>query len=134
MLPTFDQFYTFLNEKCTVSESLASDDNSSKKVIKSSLVVNREININLSDNQKCIFCNDKSHKIYNCMKFKNLSPNDRYNFVKSKGICFNCFSTKHYLSQCSSRACKFCNQRQQTYIYKQYKRYQIQSDYTSFVR
>lgn len=133
-LPTFDQFYKFLNEKCTVSESLISEDSSStvtgKKVIKSSLIANREINTHFNDNQICIFCNDKSHKIYNCNKFKGLPPNDRYNFVKTKGICFNCFSSRHYLHQCSSRTCKFCNQKHNTLIHDYFNRNLVSNNST----
>lgn len=67
----------------------------------------------------CLHCNDKSHKIYTCLKFKGLPLEEKRAFVFSKKICFNCLGRKHMSSQCPNKTgCLICSQRHHTFLHQ----------------
>lgn len=56
---------------------------------------------------KCKFCN-ALHQTFHCQQFKDLSPQERVNFVKSSRACFNCLGS-HEVKYCKSKSlCKTC--------------------------
>lgn len=121
-VPSFKQFHEYLNQKCIISENLSSEDYvSQRKNVKSSLHVHTNENSTYSA-VKCSFCNESSHKIYSCFKFKNLTPVDKFKFVKSKKMCFNCFNSQHMIDQCMSRHCNICNQKHNTLLHGYFER------------
>ena len=63
-----------------------------------------------SNEKKCAMCQG-SHMIYECSQFKEMSPDDRFKFVKSKHLCFNCLSgARHSSRDCKSkRRCRIDN-------------------------
>lgn len=66
---------------------------------------------------KCVCC-DGQHPLTKCNKFLNLSPNDRYSFIKTKDVCFNCLSKSHNVSQCKSTfSCRSCGKRHHTCLH-----------------
>ncbi|CAB4028193.1 Tas retrotransposon peptidase A16 [Paramuricea clavata] len=48
---------------------------------------------------KCVKC-DSKHRTENCTKFKELSTEDRFNFVKKKRFCFGCLEESHISRNC----------------------------------
>ena len=49
----------------------------------------------------CILCNNESHKLYNCGKFKdNMTPSERLKYVSRNNLCFNCFYSNHRAGNC----------------------------------
>lgn len=64
----------------------------------------------------CIFCN-KSHSAVDCSEIKDNAS--RYEIVKKKQLCFNCFG-KHKISECRSRyKCRKCDKRHHTALCNQ---------------
>ncbi|KAL1460507.1 hypothetical protein WDU94_012484 [Cyamophila willieti] len=58
----------------------------------------------------CASCN-QSHRLVECTRFLALSVSDRFNFLKSKKLCFACFGP-HPRQDCKSRfACRTCSSR-----------------------
>ena len=49
----------------------------------------------------CYFCQEP-HKIFNCKKLKEKSPEDKLDFVKKSRLCHVCFSPNHVSSNCRS--------------------------------
>lgn len=48
--------------------------------------------------------------MYNCERFKKLSPSERFALIKRNHHCFNCLAATHTASKCQSRyRCKLCN-------------------------
>ncbi|XP_031333989.1 uncharacterized protein LOC116164001 [Photinus pyralis] len=61
-----------------------------------------------SSQPKCRYCN-ADHQTFHCQQFRELSPADRTNFIKSSHACFNCFGS-HEVKDCKSKVlCRICN-------------------------
>ena len=60
---------------------------------------------------KCQLC-DSHHRLYQCPHFNSLSVSKRRDFIKSKGICFNCLAGVHKSAECASKyKCRHCSSR-----------------------
>lgn len=73
--------------------------------------------------EKCVACSRSCKSLSDCQKFVNLKQEDRWTFIRSKGICKQCLK-KHHLRppfNCSSGVrCKEpnCNSRHHTLIHR----------------
>ena len=66
---------------------------------------------------QCPICHN-NHNVFLYTEFKSLSVKDRYDKVKMAGLCFNCMSTAHAASQCSStKRCQCCSKRHHTLLH-----------------
>lgn len=71
----------------------------------------------VQNGKRCILCDDQ-HILTKCSKFLNMSPNDRYNFVKNKNVCYNCLNVGHDIRYCRSNySCQSCNKRHHTLLH-----------------
>lgn len=74
----------------------------------------------LSDSKMstCSFCNSTGHKIYSCQEFLQLSPPNRYAFIRSKKCCTNCLSCSHRYNQCTSNhSCNICKNKHHSLLH-----------------
>ena len=53
------------------------------------------------DHAKCLIC-DGPHAITSCSTFQSLRPNERFEAVRKKGLCFNCLKPAHSSQNCRS--------------------------------
>ena len=70
-------------------------------------------------NIRCWLCHE-SHKVSDCQTLKNISVPERRETVKGKGLCFNCLSNTHQISNCKSKVtCKIkgCGKRHNTILH-----------------
>ena len=70
-------------------------------------------------NIKCWLCHE-SHKVSDCQTLKNISVPEIRKTVKRKGLCFNCLSNTHQISNCKSKVtCKIkgCGKRHNTILH-----------------
>ena len=51
----------------------------------------------------CSFCHKENHKIQECQKFANLSPEERFKAVKDLGLCFSCLFWGHRTFKCRNK-------------------------------
>uniref|UniRef100_A0A1B0DLW8 Uncharacterized protein n=1 Tax=Phlebotomus papatasi TaxID=29031 RepID=A0A1B0DLW8_PHLPP len=65
--------------------------------------------LNVTEAQKCEFCEQSPHKLFRCRKFLGLDGAGRLAAVKQLKICENCLSDSHKVEHCSYSLCKFCN-------------------------
>ncbi len=56
-------------------------------------------------NVKCPSC-DKNHWLSQCDTFKRMKVDDRYKFVRAKGLCVNCLVPGHFVRDCPKKS--FC--------------------------
>jgi hypothetical protein len=124
-IPTFHQLKVFVESHCRVLESVSEITKTSSKSYSpttSKPKYFRKINSNSflascppihSQSSKqntinCVICH-QSHPLYTCSSFKDKTPEERYNIVKSAKLCISCFSPSHLVSNCRSNfVCKFC--------------------------
>lgn len=110
-LPVWAVMKAFLQKRCNSLESVelaidvkkkpsSSSQPSTSKATKSFAVT--------EDSSSCLKC-DGSHKLSECKEFGSLPVEKRFNFAKSKRICFNCFSQSHRSDHCPLQmSCSMC--------------------------
>ncbi|XP_054287840.1 uncharacterized protein LOC129003568 [Macrosteles quadrilineatus] len=66
----------------------------------------------------CPCCQDISHKIYGCSKFKGMSVAQRYDQAKKSALCFSCLGS-HMISDCKSKSkCFKCSGKHHTLLHR----------------
>ena len=66
---------------------------------------------------KCYHCGQAGHGLMKCQKFNILTPKERIEIVKEKGLCFACFGQGHRPSNCHrKRACSKCGRDNHHYL------------------
>ena len=102
--PTINDLVQFVKEEAEVVKSAYSKFVYRKSKRVSSFLTN-SIEVVTKGNLTCYFCS-KNHLLKNCFAFRNKSLNDKYEFMKQKRLCFNCFKQGHIAKFCSQdKAC-----------------------------
>lgn len=104
VLPTWGDMQTFLQKRCNSLESveLAVDFRRRKdsKPVNSLFVSN--------DADLCLKCKG-SHSLDECSEFVGLSLDNKFSFLKSNLVCFNCLKKDHVSNKCSMEcSCSKC--------------------------
>ena len=77
----------------------------------------KKITLLASEIQQCPICQG-NHVLCKCDAFQKLSVQKRVDFVKSKGICFNCLNQFHRASSCKSKfKCRKCQKSHHTLLH-----------------
>ena len=96
--PTINDLIHFVKREAEVVKSAYSKFVYQKsKRVSSFLTSSKEIVT--EGNSKCHLCL-KDHLLKNCFAFRDKGLNDRYDFVKQKRLCFNCFRQGHVARNC----------------------------------
>lgn len=76
----------------------------------------------LSKEQKiCRYCN-RNHSIHTCLKFTEISVDERAKFTKDKQLCYNCLN-HNFNKKCFSQSrCRICNKAHSTLLHKDIKK------------
>lgn len=99
----------FVNTSKPINHNSTTKSTTNKKAFHSTT---SEETKNVKNNEKvCAMC-EGAHAIYQCKQFEGQSPEERSDFVQSKGLCFNCLSANHSVKQCrQSMCCRRCGRR-----------------------
>ncbi|XP_065204048.1 uncharacterized protein LOC135834139 [Planococcus citri] len=63
-------------------------------------------------------CCDKLHLLIDCNVFRDKTPKQRYEIIKSKSLCGNCFHSNHRTNECRKQPnCKKCSNRHHTLLH-----------------
>ena len=58
----------------------------------------------------CLLCNSDSHSLEQCSVIRESLVKERYEFLKSKGLCFGCLRSGHMKGSCKKKlVCPVCN-------------------------
>ncbi|KAJ8981022.1 hypothetical protein NQ317_002877, partial [Molorchus minor] len=120
--PKIQDFTKFLHSRCLLLETLNSkvvtnqNNSNPKKDYKSYSHVTSVTTPN------CIYCNE-NHYVFSCDKFQALSPNNRFQHIKSLNLCINCFRAGHSSSTCQKGTCRICKKRHNTLLHFENKSY-----------
>ena len=117
-IPSWEDFDTFLTARYqtleTVSDFKSSNSYSKPSTSKSVKTFQTKIS-----NPDCKLCPNQQHTIRNCPKFLRMKVEDRFNFVKKRNLCLNCFSSSHDGKNCSSKySCFTCHKRHNTLLHR----------------
>ena len=73
--------------------------------------------------RECTFCGDDQHKAVHCTKLT--TQEERYNFVRTNHLCFNCLVSGHSMKDCKSRnVCGRCSKRHHSSLHDTRKQQQ----------
>ncbi|XP_058981830.1 uncharacterized protein LOC131803918 [Musca domestica] len=124
-LSSWKDLDTFLSERINTLVCLESyreksipstDTNSFNTATKS----NSKCSYSPSIGKTCSLCSEKIHRLHLCSKFKNLSPANRFAFVKRNDHCINCLVKGHKLVNCTSKnSCLKCGQRHHMLLHRE---------------
>ncbi|XP_058836070.1 uncharacterized protein LOC131692798 [Topomyia yanbarensis] len=123
-VPTYHDVIAFLRTHLTVLQSLTPFKARSFDYVKSETVRSQKSKVNTvhtatnSSPGTCPFCSKYAHSPFKCDVFQKLSVALRFEQVKKLNLCINCFSSSHLLRNCSSGACRVCNQKHHTMLHQ----------------
>lgn len=114
--PKLIEFSLWLDQKASVACQImlpkVTDIRSDNHKLKSRTSFKREVTMTTINrpggNKNCLCCESDLHHLSKCTKFTSMNNNERWNFVRSKGICFSCLIPYHSLKQC--KKIKICGQ------------------------
>lgn len=67
----------------------------------------------------CPICKDESHHLHKCKTFKDWNVKSRWDYVRSKHLCFNCLFRNHTSMECKMNfSCQSCKQRHHTLLHE----------------
>lgn len=101
-LPKWDEFISFLLKRSQVLENIQRNQALIVKTKSETNFRSKSLIIKSNSNQNCPICQNNPHPVYKCKKFHEMSIPDRYNEIKKKYLCFNCFEP-HKISECKSK-------------------------------
>jgi len=106
---TFKRFTDFLESRASSLESYegqtkAESGNVAGKKVKKQTCLSVQ-----SNRSTCVMCSQQ-HRLDYCSRFKAMKLQDRYDFVKRKRLCFNCFFA-HSVRDCRLPPCQHCQRR-----------------------
>ncbi|KAJ8914719.1 hypothetical protein NQ315_017429 [Exocentrus adspersus] len=110
-LPTLQQLKDFINEKVKKAASYQKSNAEEAKNTRSStrsFVSNNKIT--------CKYCS-ASHYINQCASFLELTPEKRFQEVKSRNLCANCLKAGHSAKACKSSTCKTCQKKHHSLLH-----------------
>ncbi|XP_055922749.1 uncharacterized protein LOC129953531, partial [Eupeodes corollae] len=111
---TIEQFVEFLENRCSCLESCYTSTRASKTSTKTQNSVRTHL---VETKVVCPMCTE-DHILPSCKTFIRSDVNARRNFVKEKGLCFNCLRNGHASNKCRSTfRCKMCSSRHHTLVH-----------------
>lgn len=99
---------------------LSPEGQTSSKVASKQIPKRSNFATNASDTKSklCVVCS-LSHRIDECVNFKELPHDEKAKVVKTKGLCFKCLIPGHIVKSCSSKTvCTICKGRHHTLMHK----------------
>ncbi|XP_071579802.1 uncharacterized protein [Temnothorax nylanderi] len=117
--PTLEDFLTFLNKRVRTLEMIdktkGKPDASKAPAPKRQ---DRKVALATTSQESCVICS-KSHQVYRCPDFLQLSCSDRLKEVKAKKMCMNCLGKDHFSAACKSSACRRCHKKHNTLLHSE---------------
>ena len=106
------------NTSANVKKAFVTWTDQAKPEDKSLLLVQPSSSGNSWTPHKCVCC-DGTHSMENCVQFEQMNLPTRFQFTKSKGLCFSCLVPRHRASDCrSSIRCDVCHRKHSNLLHQ----------------
>ncbi|XP_011694053.1 PREDICTED: uncharacterized protein LOC105453629 [Wasmannia auropunctata] len=116
-IPTLNDFKTFLNSRADLLETLELNNKSVSKVESKAKQADRaKVKALLVQNQRCSMCKG-AHKLSDCKRFLDLTPQERANHLRIAKLCLNCMRPGHFIKDCKASSCKQCSGKHNTLVH-----------------
>lgn len=121
-MPCYDDLVEFVKEQDKIVRSSPiiskpQQDGQTKNISNSKPKSTKAFVAQKADN--CIMCkSDKHDKLYFCSDFTKMTPQERFNFVKSNSLCINCLNHGHKVLSCPSKSvCRHCKSKHHSILH-----------------
>ena len=109
--PPCEEILEFLDTQARHYESVAHSGRSISKTTTKAAYTTRPENT-------CVACKQENHPLNTCVKFQNMSRDERWTLVKKNGFCMNCLKAGHMASRCRAQpACRKCRKTHNTLLH-----------------
>lgn len=125
-LPSYKLLVKFITERCDSLDAIEFSKqppspqrlkNSTPSKYNSKSKQSSSFFIHANANMSCNFCKS-DHSIYKCQSFREITVQDRINFVRKNKLCLNCLSSCHLLKDCNSKStCRICQLRHHSFLH-----------------
>lgn len=78
--------------------------------------VHTSVEVQSTTEIKCILCAE-NHELPECVKFRNKSSDDKWDFIKENKLCFKCMMKNHSRYQCRAKRCDKCRASHHTLLH-----------------
>ncbi|XP_071580238.1 uncharacterized protein [Temnothorax nylanderi] len=112
-LPTLDDFKDFLNSRANLLETLELNSKGAHKLKGADRSNSKSL---LIQKQACAVCKE-AHRIPQCPKFLELTPQKRVDCLKNAKLCLNCMKSGHFIKDCKAGSCRKCSAKHNTLIH-----------------
>nr|XP_029725335.1 uncharacterized protein LOC115265199 [Aedes albopictus] len=122
--PSFSEMMDFLRERCRILQKVkgypdhrvpATTTKPKGKLEQRNLPAKNFVQV---AQERCPCCGS-DHAIYKCEEFRRMCVSDRYNKVKTGGLCFNCLRRGHRTVDCKSeQSCKTCRRKHHSLLHE----------------
>lgn len=124
-VPTYKELIEFLRNHSLVLQSVAAskprltDPPRISASSRPSFSKPTSVHSAVSTPQKtCPFCKQSCHSPFQCEMFRKMSATERFAATKKNNLCINCLAPTHLVKNCSSGACRVCNQKHHTMLHQ----------------
>ena len=114
--PPLSEFVKFVSQESEIACEPAFRDLTRKEGNKTSSV--RTLSTESKEMKPCLSCERVGHVLDDCRKFRQLSIEQRKEFIKEKKLCFACLRSGHRAKECRARlTCKTCKKMHATCLH-----------------
>lgn len=118
VIPTYNELKTFIGHRIHTLENLETSTNQRSLQSTSSPRPPKASVLNITTSSKCTCdCCGQNHLIVSCTRFRASSPDERYEIIKKKSLCFNCMGRHSVRSSRMSMTCTVCKKNHHTMIH-----------------
>lgn len=118
-IPSYNDFNNFLLDRVRELETCSESSSKSKlPTTKLTPQAKTSLLVSASTSGACHCCQSSTHKLYQCDKFKQLSPPDRLALVRDNSLCRNCIVQTHLTKECPARGCYKCNSKHNSLLHE----------------
>ena len=117
-LPSWEDCYKILNRRCQLLENRIMACDKQRFCEKPKPSTKRTSHTFVTSKMNCPFCKATNHYLSNCPSFLDKPVAKRFDFVKKSGLCINCLTKGHTVSNCkSSFRCRICQSAHHTKLH-----------------
>lgn len=112
-LPDWDEFMAYLNKRCQILENISASKVTDKiPFLPKFPPKTKTLLLNQNDgNNKCVICTKSLHPVFRCEKFLQLTPQKRFELIRSHKLCELCLRKNHKKFECRSTYVCLCGER-----------------------
>ncbi|XP_055615063.1 uncharacterized protein LOC129761367 [Toxorhynchites rutilus septentrionalis] len=122
--PMYDELVAFIQKRSRILQSITLSQTSQQPIkpeikLESKTLRNKTVSYHSTNNDnlpKCRLCK-LSHSLMQCVEFRKLSPQQRFEVAKKHGLCLNCLRSSHMMKNCTAGSCRTCSKRHHTLLH-----------------